>query len=261
MIEYKIEDFSVMYIGGKRLNFKYKIEKVFDRGDMLIVFLGKTVPKKESYPVFYPTNGIYALSPDGEYLWNIEVFFRPGHALKGVNVLPIYRFTDAYIDENGNLVVHTDMGVGYILDVKEKQIIGYFKSKERPVNRRGQIIPYFKSSETVLEIGERKLNFSYGIERIIEINDILIISLNSRRRGPEEQPENGIYAISAEGEILWNIEEFFRPDNAHKYGSPIEFYDTIALEYDGCNLEAWTYNGIKYTLDVEKKRVLKRDKD
>lgn len=264
MIEYIVKDYSVMYIGAKRLNFRYKIEKVFDRNDMLIVFLGKTIPKKEYYPVFYPTNGIYALSPEGEYLWNIEVFFRPGHVLKEIEVLPIHRFIDADIDENGNLVVHTDMGIGYILDIDKKQIVGYFKSKKRPINRSEHTIPYFQSSETALEVNGKRLNFSYRIERIIEINDILIVSLDStRRKDVVEQPENGIYAVSSEGEILWNIEEFFRPDNTQKYGSPIEFYQSIALDDDGRYIEVDTYyevehTRIRYALDIEKKKVVKR---
>ncbi len=263
MIEYIIEDFSVLYINGRRLNFRYKIEKVFDRGDTLIVFLGKTVPKKEFYPIFYPSNGIYALSPNGEYLWNIEVFFRPGHALKGVKVLPVYRFVDADIDQHGNLVVHTDMGVGYILDIKEKQIVGYFKSKQRPINVREQTIPYLQTSETVLEINGRELDFSYRIERIIELNNMLIINLDSTRRSIREQPENGVYGISPDGEILWNIEEFFRPDDVQKYGLPIEFYESISLDDDGRYLEVDTYYNIehtriRYTLDVDKKQVVKR---
>ena len=261
MIEYKIEDFSVMHINGKNIDLNYKIEKVFDRGNMLIVLLGETDPGKEDYSVSQPYNGIYAFSPEGEYLWNIEVFFRPGHELNNVKVLPIYRFIDADIDENGNLVVHTDMGIGYILDIDKKQIIGYFKSKKRPINRREHMIPYFQPSETVLEVNGRKLDFSYSIKRIIEINDILIVSLDSTSRGSVEQLENGVYAVSSDGEILWNIEEFFRPGNARKYGSPIELYQSVALDDDGRYLKVSTYNGIKFTLDIEKMKVIKRAED
>jgi hypothetical protein len=38
MMEYKIEDFMVINISGKKLDFHYKIEKVFDLKNMLISF-------------------------------------------------------------------------------------------------------------------------------------------------------------------------------------------------------------------------------
>lgn len=256
MIKYKIEDFSVININGKKIDLSYKIKKVFDRRNMVIILLEENTLEEENYSDSLPYNEIYAFSANGECLWNIEIFFRPDNVPNGIKALPMHRFIDADIDEKGNLVVYTDMGVGYILDIDEKQIIGYFKREKIQEDGKGQRIQYYRPSETILEVNGKRLDFSYNIKTITEVNNMLIVCLDSPRRDSVRQPQNGIYAVSAQGEIIWNIEEFFRPNSTYKYGSPIEIYDYTAC--DGQYLEVHTYDGIKYTIDIKKKQIVSK---
>ena len=128
MIEYELKNDTILEIGGKKLDFKYKIIKALEINEKLIIFLGNSPRIKNSSMVFYPTNGIYALSNQGDIIWNIEVFFRPDNTYKNFRIPPINEFTDAVKNDDGNLVVYVDKNA-YILDIENREIVGHFETK------------------------------------------------------------------------------------------------------------------------------------
>lgn len=124
MIEYNIKNETILEIGSKKLDFKYIIVKALEVNKILIIFLGESPKTKNSNVAYYPTNGIYAVSNQGDIIWNIELFFRPGNTYKDVRISPINEFTDVIINDDGNLVVYVNK-TAYILDVGKKEIIGH----------------------------------------------------------------------------------------------------------------------------------------
>lgn len=128
MIKYDIKNETILEVGSKKLDFKYKIVKVLEVYEILIIVLGDSPKIKNSDIVFYPTNGIYAVSSQGDIIWNIEVFFRPSNTYKNIRFSPINEFTDAIINDDGNLVVYINK-IAYILDIEKKEIIGHFETK------------------------------------------------------------------------------------------------------------------------------------
>jgi hypothetical protein len=123
------------------------------------------------------------------------------------------------------------------------------------------MIEYNIKDSTILEVGGRELDFIFNIDKVIEINNTLIVLLGGSFKNKQivkmsEQPNNGIYAVSSNGEILWNIEVFFRPGNSYGYrGFPDDNFSAIFKDDDG-NLVVYKFIGIEYTLDIEKKQII-----
>ncbi|NPV43878.1 MAG: hypothetical protein HPY70_07885 [Firmicutes bacterium] len=131
MVKYSIKDDTVLQINGKQINLKHNILKVLVIKNLLIVHLFDSYEKRGVVDMAkQPLNNIYAVSDKGDIVWNIKEFFRPNNPYTGVKVLEHDNcFTGISINNEGNLVVNTFMGIAYILDVEKKVIIGHFVTK------------------------------------------------------------------------------------------------------------------------------------
>lgn len=129
MIEYNIKDSTILEVGGRELDFTFNINEALEINDTLIILLGDSFKNKQVVKMSeQPNNGIYAVSSNGEILWNIEVFFRPGNSY-GYRGFPDDNFSGMFKDDNGNLVVYKTIGIEYTLDIEKKQIISQLFTK------------------------------------------------------------------------------------------------------------------------------------
>ncbi len=252
MIEYIKTGETGLKVAGKVLDFEYDVEKVLEADDMLIILLGNS----DKYVEYgkgpgRPFNGVYAVSENGEILWNIEVFFRPGRLYNDTRIEIDYKFTDILIDDDGNLVAYTNTGKAFVLNINQKQIIGYFISRRK--RRRGE---YNIRRNTILEIAGREIDFRFFIKKIIETDNIIIVHLWDPSGMMYMEPVNGIYGVSNEGEILWNIEEFFRPGAVNIFNCyPIDFFTDANMDDATGHLVVDTYCGNRYVLDMDKMHI------
>lgn len=125
MIKYKIINNTILEVNSKQIDFKHEIKKVIEINNTLIVRL---YIKKEKENV--PSNNIYAISDKGEILWNIREIFRPNNPYKGVKVIDSnHYFANCEKNDDNNLVVHTFIGISFVVDIEKKEIISHFISK------------------------------------------------------------------------------------------------------------------------------------
>ncbi|GEM_PF-2514999 len=266
MSEYNIKNDSILEVNGKQLDFKYKINKIIDINNTLVVLLDTEIKHWYDEGMFNLPNGIYGVSYQSEVLWNIEEFFRPSNKYNNsrnmlsnkvveMNLYNTYNylhrrslttFTDIKQLTDGSLAVYTDVGTAYVLNIEEKEIVGSFKST---VKCNGNI-DYRIKDGSILEIAGKQLDFVFNIEKVIEIENMLVIGL-----ADIENLHNGIYAVSPEGEILWNIEEFFRPGNPYWHEPyPDEATSLLRLDDNG-NLVIGDLSG-EYIVDVKNKLII-----
>lgn len=253
MGDYTINEKTILKIAGKHIDFEYAIEKIIQTNNTLVVMLGISdrYMKYGGKPK-NPFNGVYAISEYGEILWNIEVFFRPDRLYDDTRIEIDYKFTDILIDDDGNLVAYTNTGKAFVLDIKAKQIIGYFISGRK--RKRGE---YNVRRDTILEIAGREIDFRCFIKNVIETDNILIVHLWDPSGIMYMEPVNGIYGVSNEGEILWNIEEFFRPDAGHTFNCyPIDYFIDVNLDGVTGHLVVDTYGSNRYVLDMYKMQII-----
>lgn len=270
MCEYCIKDSSILEVNGKRLNFIYKIKNVIDMNNIFIVLLDAEIKLQHKEEMYTLPNGIYGVSSEGKILWNIEIFFRPdgtddsfqnAHSSKFIEINPdgtynysymmsSNRFNDIKRGIDGNLVAYTDTGVAYVLDIEKKEITGHFKSERKGGGAEKQTINYRVKDNSILEIAGKQLDFVFNIEKVIEVENMLIIGL-----ADIENLHNGIYAVSPEGKILWNIEEFFRPGNSYWHEPyPDEATSLLRLDDNG-NLVIGNLSG-EYIIDIKNKLII-----
>lgn len=254
MVEYRKTGETGLKVAGKVLDFEYEVEKILETDNMLIVLLGNS----DKYVEYgkepgRPFNGVYGVSDEGKILWNIELFFRPGRLYTDTRVEIDYKIIDIMIDDDGNLVVYTNTGKAFVLDIEEKQIIGHFISRRK--RKRGE---YNIRRDTILEIAGREIDFRYFIKEVIETDNIIIVHLWDPSGMMYMEPVNGIYGLSNDGEILWNIEEFFRPTTEPAFNYyPIDFFINAKID-DAGHLIVDTYNGIRYVLGMDKMHIIDR---
>lgn len=114
-----------------------------------------------------------------------------------------------------------------------------------------KLIIYSISNDTVLNIGNKIIDFKQNIKKIIEIRGILIVHIfdDIDKKGYIEmpkQPINGVYAIDSNGDIQWNIKEIFKSDN---------MYTNIQKDEDG-GLKVSTFDGIEYKIDIVNQKII-----
>lgn len=250
MIKYRKTAKTCLKVSGKVLDFEYDVEKILEADNMLVVLLGSSdkylkCGKEDTHPF----NGVYAVSDEGEVLWNIEIFFRPGRPYIGTKIEIDYKFIDISFD-SGNLIAYTNTGKAFVLDINSMQIIGHFTSKRK--RKQGE---YNIRRDTILEVAGKEIDFRCFIKEVIETDSIIIVHLWEPSCIMYMEPVNGVYAVSDEGEILWNIEEFFRPTTEHVINCPpINFFTDAKLNDTG-HLIVDTYTDIRYELDIEKMQI------
>jgi hypothetical protein len=114
MVKYSIKDDTALQINGKQINFKHNILKVLVIKNLLIVHLFDSYEKRGVVDMAkQPLNNIYAISDKGDIIWNIRDFVQEDYCYTGISV-----------DDNGNLIANTFIGIAQIIDVKNKKLVG-----------------------------------------------------------------------------------------------------------------------------------------
>ncbi|NPV43876.1 hypothetical protein H0A61_01660 [Koleobacter methoxysyntrophicus] len=106
MIKYEIKNDTTLEIQGNQIKFDYDINNIIENKNVLIVHLFV----KKGKP---PLNNIYAISDKGDIIWNIRDFVQEDYCYTGISV-----------DDNGNLIANTFIGIAQIIDVKNKKLVG-----------------------------------------------------------------------------------------------------------------------------------------
>lgn len=114
MSEYSIIYDTILSLNNRQIDFKHNINKVLKVKGILIIHLFDSIDKKGSINMAQqPINSVYAISSDGDILWNIKDIFQEDNM-----------YTNISIDANDNLVVNTFMGIAQVINVTTKQVIG-----------------------------------------------------------------------------------------------------------------------------------------
>ena len=271
MSEYCIKNDSILAINDRQLDFKYKIKKVVNIDNTLIVLLDAEVRHWYDEGMFNLPNGIYGVSYQAEVLWNIEFFFRPNNKYSNSNMLSnkviemnpyntynyLYRrslttFTDIKKLADGSLAAYTDVGNAYVLDIAKKEIVGSFKSSVKCDSNSN--IDYRIKDGSILEIAGKQLDFVFNIDKVLEVDNMLIVGIADNIKGLR----NGIYAVSEGGEILWNVEEFFRPGEHQKYRTIHDYRLVLSNINNEGNVIVGDSGGMNFVLDIKNKHIINR---
>lgn len=140
---------------------------------------------------------------------------------------------------------------------------------------------YWVTDDSILEVNGKQLNFKYKIKKVVKVSNTLIVLLDAEIKHWHEVGmfilPNNIYGVSYQGEVLWNVEVFFRPDDKHNgyhnvfsnkfvemnpyntynylYRRSLTIFTDIKRLADG-NLAVYADVGMAYILDIEKKEVI-----
>ena len=119
MIAYSITNDTILAVNNKKIDFKHNINKVLEVGDLLIIHTFDSIEKKGHIKMSeQPLNGVYAVDAKGAVKWNIKEIIEPDLMYTGISV-----------NDDGNLVANTFMGIAQIIDVEARKSIGHFVTK------------------------------------------------------------------------------------------------------------------------------------
>ncbi|MEA4974024.1 hypothetical protein SDC9_80383 [bioreactor metagenome] len=115
MIKHRIINDTVLVINNiKEINFNHNINKVIENNGLLILHIFDCFEKKGSINMSeQPINNIYAVSEKGDIVWNIRDIMQEDYCYTGIS-----------IDDKGNLIANTFIGIAQIIDVTNKKLIG-----------------------------------------------------------------------------------------------------------------------------------------
>lgn len=114
MITYSIANDTVLIVNSKKIDFKHNISNIVEVGGLLIVHTFDSIEKKGSIKMSeQPLNGVFAVDSNGELQWNIK------------DIIPNDEmYTNISMDDNGDLVLNTFMGIAQIVDITAKKVVG-----------------------------------------------------------------------------------------------------------------------------------------
>jgi hypothetical protein len=92
--------------------------------------------------------------------------------------------------------------------------------------------------------------------KVLKLKCCFVVFLhNNERVITADQPKNSVFAISKTGKILWNIEQILRSSNRTENLSEIKCFTGIASDANE-NLIVYTFEGVAYVIDVEKREII-----
>ena len=95
-----------------------------------------------------------------------------------------------------------------------------------------------------------KAAFKYDVEEIIEINSTNIVRFNY------PQVKFNVEAYDVDGNKLWNINDIIGLDPATTQSESESFVKIKKSEENDHYIYAWSFGGIRYCIDVEKKELV-----
>ncbi len=109
MIKHSVSG-KTLLVNGKQVDFQYEIKNTVEIDGLLIVMIWNTstgdIQKQ-------PFNNVYAVNGDGNIVWNLK------DIIGNDGIYTIIR-----LDEANKLVAVEFIGMNYIIDVKNKQVVG-----------------------------------------------------------------------------------------------------------------------------------------
>ena len=67
-----------------------------------------------------------------------------------------------------------------------------------------------KFSKRLLFINDKQLEFEHDIRNVVEFDSVVILHLLNDDNNVSKQPIDNIFAVSKEGNILWNIKDIIQ---------------------------------------------------
>ncbi len=95
-----------------------------------------------------------------------------------------------------------------------------------------------------------KAAFKYDVEEIIEVNSANIVRFNY------PQVKFNVEAYDADGNKLWNINDIIGLDPVTTQSAFESFVKINKSEENDYYIHAWSFGGIRYCIDVEKKELV-----
>ena len=95
-----------------------------------------------------------------------------------------------------------------------------------------------------------KAAFKYDVEEIIEVNSTNIVRFNY------PQVKFNVEAYDTDGNKLWNINDIIGLDPVTTQSAFESFVKIKKSEENDHYIHAWSFGGIRYCIDVEKKELV-----
>ena len=86
-------------------------------------------------------------------------------------------------------------------------------------------------------VGTKKVSFSNEINNVVEFNNYYVILLMDN-----EVPDNNVYAIDRNGDIVWDISQIIKLSYPEAYVSMGKINDNV--------LKVISYNGVEFLVDT-----------
>ena len=115
MIKHRIINDTVLEINNnKEIDFNHNINEIIENNGVLILHIFDSMEKKGHVNMAeQPINNVYAVSDKGDIVWNIRDIIQEDYCYTGIS-----------IDDKGNLIAYTFIGIAQIVDVTNKKLIG-----------------------------------------------------------------------------------------------------------------------------------------
>ncbi|MHB1316225.1 MAG: hypothetical protein ACYCX2_12245 [Christensenellales bacterium] len=103
----------------------------------------------------------------------------------------------------------------------------------------------FSINNNTLLLNGKKFQYENHIEKVIDFHNLVVVYLLD-----EDVPENNIFALGDEGEILWNISDIIKLEYPEAY---------ISVGKTSNNtISVISYNGVKTEINVFNKNVISK---
>lgn len=120
------------------------------------------------------------------------------------------------------------------------------------------MINYRINNKTILVVNSKEIDFKFDIYKVLELKNILIVFLQRVINGcliGADQPLYGVYAVTQNGKILWNIEQIFKSSQYAESISEVKYFTGIDADKNG-NLIVYTFLGVAFVIDIEKEEII-----
>lgn len=226
-------DENILFINEKQVKIKNKIIHAEKLNSGILVITDRKSLSDELQRTVIEV-GIYDFNGNYSFVTN-----------KAFRTCIYYTKYNIEIMNNHKVIILYDLfGIKYSIDLESFDII----------RREGVLPHFFVATWHEIQIGGKTIKFENEIEKLIQLNNQIIISLSNMKTGDvTKQPRDGIYSINKDGDILWNIKDITQKcDNIYggifvkKYGDKLMLVVTDVI-------------GIKYTVDLNNNTVIKKE--
>lgn len=105
----------------------------------------------------------------------------------------------------------------------------------------------YSVSGKILTVNGNQVGFQHEFKNTVEVDGLIIVMIWNVSTGDiQKQPFNNVYAVDANGNIVWNLKDIVGKDG---------LYTIIKID-ESNNLVAVEFIGMNYIVDVNNKKIV-----